>query len=814
MSNAVNKSHSSAFRLWYKQPAHVVPGENPGISGWKDTSGWLEALPIGNGRLGGMVYGGIHNDLVRLNEDTLWSGEPYNTNNSHGSVFLPEVRRLIAEKRYLEAGEVVKNMQGPTCEAFMPIGDLHLKFIHSADISDYTRELDLNNAVASVTYTENECQYTRRYFCSAPDNVMIIRLESSMQGQISFEASLDSQLVYTASDEDGILVLTGKAPVHSEPNYSSPIHSAIYHPQKGMKFEVRLKADVEGGKVSAENGCIKVLNADAATLIIAAGTSFNGFQMDPATQGKNPSDDCIATVSSAAGIPYERLLERHIADYQYFYSRVSLELSGDTASELKYDLPTDERLKMVKNGEQDPELAALYFQYGRYLLISSSREFTQPANLQGIWNEQTNPPWSCNWTLNINVQMNYWLSEVCGLAELHDPLFDLIDELRINGRKTAKILYGCRGWTAHHNTDIWAMTSPVGNGHGDPFWANWPMAGVWMCQHLWEHYLFSEDLDFLKNRAYPVLKEAAEFLLDFLVENESGELVISPSSSPEVPFNIPDGQQRCALSEGTTIDMALTRELFSNCICASELLHSDKDFSTLLKKTMCRLPNYKIGRLGQLQEFSGDWDDPENRIGHVSHLYGLYPGCEITPDQTPEFAAAAARSLELRGEKDCSGWPGAWRVCLWARLNNGKKSLYYINSVLRNSTYSNLFDGTGPEFDVFQIDGNFGVTAGIAEMLLQSHQKAIRLLPAIPDEWSSGSVTGLRARGGFEVDMVWRQCRLKSARIHSLLGRRCTVQAAKVQVLCGTTMIAPQKNTDGSISFETAIGQKYDLIPY
>jgi len=746
-------SPAADLSLWYRQPA----------------AQFVEALPVGNGRLGAMVYGGIGEELIKLNTDTLWSGEPYDTNNYAAFPHLAKVRELVFAGKYKEADTAIKKLQGPFGESFMPLGNLHLKMAHGNQADDYRRDLNLDSAIARVSYRIGEAHYTREVFSSAPDKLLVVRLECDRPGRISLDASMDSLLRHTTHSAADRIVLQGRCPTHANPHYLGDVEKSVVYDEaengRGMRFEAQLQASVDGGRVTADADGLHIRGAQRATILLAAATSFNGFDRSPSRQGKDPAAQCEAALAQTAGKTYAQLREAHVADHRGLFRRVKLDLGGADAARR----PTDERIQAVRAGADDPQLAALFFQYGRYLLIASSRPGSQPANLQGLWNESIRPPWSSNWTTNINTQMNYWPAEVCNLAECHLPLFDLIDEIRINGRKTAMAYYHCHGWASHHNADLWAFTSPVGDGNGSPQWANWPMAGGWLCRHLWEHYLYSGDREFLARRAYPVMKESAEFVLDFLVPDKDGHLVTCPSVSPENMFDTPDGQKRVCVSAGSTIDMCIARELFGHCIEASHILGVDAEFAQRLEHARAKLLPMQVGRLGQLQEWWQDWDSPADHNGHTSHLYGLYPSDQITLCGTPALAAAAARSLELRGE--AGGWPAAWRVNLQARLENGERAHHFVERLLKGTSSALLNSG-----HVYQIDGNFGGTAGIAEMLLQSHGGQIHLLPALPKAWPRGEVTGLRARGGFEVDIAWKDGRLVTATIRSTTGKNPIVR--------------------------------------
>lgn len=805
------KKPSADLMLWYQRPA----------------AQWVDALPIGNGRLGAMVYGGgedgaIGKELLQFNEDTLWSGQPRDGNNLDAKNHLAAIRSAVLEqKNYHLADELCKKMQGLFAEAYQPLGNLRLELAHSGTASNYRRELDLDAACASTTYEIGGVRFTREAFVSAPDQALVLRITASKPRQLSGTISLDGPLHKAVKALAGKrLLLTGKAAAHiagaGHPGSEKPV-TLSDEPGAGMYFASVLEARPEGGTTSAEGAKIKFANATSLTILLTAATGYRGYQFKPDT----PLNDVIAQATrqldAVAKKSFASLRSRHIEDYRKLFRRVSFDLDRSAAGgQPRSAQPTDQRLKNFA-ASPDPSLLALYFQYGRYLLISSSRPGTQPANLQGIWNYQVTPPWSSNWTANINIEMNYWPAETCNLSECAGPLFDLVEGLSKTGARAARETYGLPGWVSHHNIDLWRAANPVGEGVGKPTWANWGMSGPWLCAYLYEHYLFTRNREFLRNRAYPLMKGSAEFCLAWLIEDGKGRLTTCPSESTENNFMAPDGKPAMT-SAGCTMDMALIRELFANCIAASKELGVDAEFAAKLDAARQRLIPYQIGRYGQLQEWSIDFVEATPGQRHMSQLYPLYPGSQITPRRTPKLAKAARISLERRLANGgaYTGWSRAWAIAFWTRLGDGDKAWESLSMLMQHSTNLNLFD-THPagKTSIFQIDGNFGATAAIAELLLQSHDESIDLLPALPSAWPEGAVRGLRARGGLEIDLRWANGRAQSCTIRPDFSGEYRLRAPKGQsiaeIKAGAKAVVLSVQPDGSQQARFEAGRSYRL---
>ncbi|WP_431946888.1 glycoside hydrolase family 95 protein [Actinacidiphila sp. bgisy167] len=762
---------ASALTLWYDKPA----GQ------------WLEALPLGNGRLGAMVFGGVDTEQLQLNEDTLWAGGPYEPANPRGLAALPEIRRRVFAGEWSAAQSLIDSsfMGTPVGELmYQTVGNLRLTVPGAGEVTGYRRELNLDTAVATTTYARGGVTYRREVFASHPDQVIVVRLTADTRGSLSFTAAFDSpQQVRTDSPDPMTVGLEGTGQTREGVTGQ-------------VRFRALVRAHTEGGTVSSANGTLTVNGADAVTLLVSVGTSYNDYQDasgDHRARAEGP-------LNAAGGTPYGRLRSRHVADHRALFRRVTLDLGTTEAA----GAPTDRRVAAFAQGD-DPQLVALHYQYGRYLLIASSRPGTQPANLQGIWNDQLSPPWDSKYTININTEMNYWPAPSTNLLECWEPIFALLDDLAEAGQKTARVQYGADGWVAHHNTDAWRGTAPVDGA----FWGMWPTGGAWLATSVWEHYRFTGDREALRRRL-PVVEGAVRFFLDSLVPDPgTGHLVTCPSVSPENAHH--GGVSVCA---GPTMDNQILRDLFDGYLAACDALGDTSPYADLVRAARAQLPPMKIGALGQLQEWQDDWDAgaPERQHRHVSHLYGLHPSNQITKRGTPDLFQAALKTLELRGDAG-TGWSLAWKINFWARAEDGARSYKLLGDLLTpGRTAPNLFDLHPP----FQIDGNFGATAGVTEWLLQSHTDEVHLLPALPPQLPDGRVTGLLARGGLTVDLTWRDGTLSQARLTARHGgtvRLRTAAPVDVHPTGPHGRVAVERPESTVVVFEAAARGDYVITP-
>ncbi|WP_313034509.1 glycoside hydrolase family 95 protein [Massilia alkalitolerans] len=785
----------------------------------KPATAWTEALPVGNGRLGAMVFGRPGEELLQLNEATLWSGGPVGKNINPGAyAALGKVREALAREDYAQAYALSRQMQGLYTQSFLPLGDLKLQQdFNGGEVTGYRRALDIRDGIQTMSFTANGVRYQREVFASNPDQVIVVRLQADQPRRISLDLQAASPLRSSSTVEQGVLGLRGKAPAQVDPNYVRDNLEPIVQDDpagcRGMRFAMLVKPVVRDGTVTQQDGRIRIRDASEVTLLVSAATSFNGFDKCPDSAGKDEGALARAYLERAGTRDAAALRAAHVADFRALFDRMSLVINP--GADDRSSLPTDRRLQEYTDGRADPALEALYVQFGRYLLISSSRTRGAPANLQGIWNAAVRPPWSSNYTTNINVQMNYWPVESANLAELFTPLDDLIRNLAVTGKETAASYYRAPGWALHHNSDIWAASNPVGNlGKGDPKWANWAMGSPWLARHLWEHYQFTGDRRYLES-AYPIMKDAARFLLAWLQPDAKGRLVTAPSTSPENDFFYGEGRKG-NVTVASTMDLGIAHDLFGNVAAAGEVLGVDAGFRRQLEEARAKLLPFQVGARGQLQEWHKDFEEVEPHHRHVSHLYALHPARVISPLSTPELAAAARRSLELRGD-DGTGWSLAWKVNFWARLYDGNHAYTLFRKLLRltkpgdkhGGAYANLFDAHPP----FQIDGNFAGTAGVIEMLLQSQNGELHLLPALPDSWRDGRVSGMVGRGNHVVDIDWQGGRLTGARVSARVGGRTTIRTPVPVIVEGLGLRSTPDRIGHTLSFIAKKGRTYVLRP-
>lgn len=728
---------------------------------------WEEALPLGNGKLGAMVFGGADTDRIALNYDELWTGFPRNDNKKEAYKSYFKAKELALQGKLLQAEQVIDDeIASANVQAYMPMGDMYIEK-GGAPTVEYKRALDIDNGIATVKYKQNDTEYTWDYFTSHPDKCMVIKAISDKKNSINFKLCLTSQLKYSSGSTETEYYIDGECPFDCETNRKTyPERNKMYSDkddEKSVSFRTCIKIVAQQGDVTICDTGITVSNADSVLIILTCESSFNGYNKHPYLNGKEYKNAAVCYAENASAKTYEELLNTHTEDYKKYYDRVKFEIDGCSY----YNIPTNERLIKFKNDKEDAGLYVLLFNYGRYLTIAGSREDSQAMNLQGIWNDKLNPPWGCDYTVNINTEMNYFPTLMCDLAPMHLPLIKMTEELCINGKETAREYYNASGFCCHHNTDIWRAAQPV---LGRAQWLFWPMAGGWFCHHVFEHYEYTCDTEYLEKTAMPIMTESAKFYLDLLTEDKNGYLIFAPSTSPENSF-LTDGEE-CSVSETTCMTMSIIRELFENTLKSAEILKCNNETISRIKQALPKLLPIRIDSTGRIMEWYEEYPEPEPHHRHVSHLYALHPARLISPDKTPELANAAKNTLIARGD-DGTGWSLGWKINFWARLKDGNHAVKLIDMQLRpvidesnvqqrgGGSYPNLFDAHPP----FQIDGNFGAVSGIAEMLLQSDGENIYLLPALPDSWKKGSIKGLKAKGNCKVDIEWEDCKITSYKI-------------------------------------------------
>ncbi|MFI3213604.1 MAG: glycoside hydrolase family 95 protein [Eubacteriales bacterium] len=786
-------------KLWYQQPATT----------------FIEALPIGNGNFGGMVYGGVLEEKISLNCDTLWSGNHTRKEKSIPKEHLDHVRTLVQGEKYKEAEAfVTENMLGFYNESYVPMGNLVIQHNIEDAYTEYTRRLNLENAVHTTKFSCQNTEYTREVFSSYPDDVIAFRYQAQGEKKLELSIGFQSELQPVATIKENQLVVRGVTPSHVIPNYKEDPNPVIFDDMNpGIPFTTIINIEETDGIIKEVDGTLQLVNGSHCVIYVSTANGFEKYNKEVNRNQEAIDQLCFSKIEKVTEQSFEEVLRRHIADYQELYRRVTFSLSGDGRD----DIPTDQRLEALQKGEEDQELYTLYYQYGRYLMIASSRQGSQPTTLQGIWNEELRPAWSSNYTTNINTEMNYWMVNSGNLSECEEPLIEMLDELRVQGQEVAREQFHCRGFVANHNIDLWRQTAPVG---GLPKFAYWPLGGVWLSTHAYMHYEYTQDIEYLKTKAYPIIKESSLFCLDWLIEDGKGGVMTCPSTTPENEFYDTEGNI-CSISQSSAADIGMITHMLESFIAAATTLGEDKEMIAEVKDKLNRMPSYQIGNDGCIQEWSVQFEEVEKGHRHFSPLYGLYPGNSMNQLKNPELIDASRKLIEKRLENGGghTGWSCAWLISLFARLQDQEQAYHYLEHLLMNSTYPNLFDLHPPlgenfegEKEVFQIDGNFGGTAAIVEMLVQNQNGELIFLPALPKQWKKGELSGIIVRGGHKIMVQWEEGKLVKASLRAKNDACIKVnEKREIVIRCDEKMIPYQRDERNNYTFAVEKGKVYEI---